>query len=202
MTDNEVFSAVVEWLNGLTDLTVIKAYGGVEPPPLPYIMVNYLTMREVREHAQQDNFIPPRTLASSTYATASDDDLTASLVLQDAALGDITASPIIETEWQFSVHCYGVPRIDPKTNELVIPAPAAPTDILRPIRSAAQLAQMNEPLMPGLVVHQLSAIRNVPDFNGARWEPRAQMDLFIRGLVADGFVVDTIDAYSFDFERI
>lgn len=98
---------------------------------------------------------------------------------------DVTATPQIETQWHFSVHAYG----------------PEPTDILRPVRAAAQLAQMNEPLMPGLVVHDLSFIRHVPDFVNNRWQPRAQMDLYLRGIVQDGFVVDVIEQFSFTHER-
>lgn len=97
----------------------------------------------------------------------------------------VKAAPLIETEWRFSLHAYG----------------ASPTDILRPVRAAAQLPQLNEPLMPGLVIFDVSQIRHVPDFQNERWEDRAQMDLFIRGVVKDGFVIDTIEEYSIGFER-
>lgn len=89
----------------------------------------------------------------------------------------VLAAPVIETEWRFSVHAYG-----PK-----------PTGFLRPVRSAAQLAQKVEPLMPSLVVHEISQVRNVPDWVNERWEPRAQMDMFVRGLTRDGFAIDVIE---------
>ena len=97
----------------------------------------------------------------------------------------VMARPVIETEWRFSLHAYG----------------EDPTSVLRPIRSAFEMAQAHEPLMPGLVIHEISQIRDVPEMVGERREPRAQMDLMLRGLVRDGVLVDTIETYSFAFER-
>lgn len=97
----------------------------------------------------------------------------------------VTATPPIETEWRFSVHAYG----------------QDPTSILRPVRAAAQLAQMNEPMMPGLIVHECSQVRNVPDWINEKWEPRAQIDIFVRGIARDGFLVDVIEKAPFDFDR-
>ena len=98
---------------------------------------------------------------------------------------EVVATPLIETEWRLSLHAYG----------------PEPTDVLRPIRAAAQLAQKNEPLMPGLTVHEVSQIRHVPDFVNEAWRPRAQMDLFVRGIVKDGFVIDVIEEFSHQFIR-
>lgn len=94
----------------------------------------------------------------------------------------IAAAPLIEMEWRFSVHAYG----------------PSPTDHLRPIVSAMKLPQVMEPLLPGLLVHSVSQIRNVPDWINEKWQPRAQMDLMVRGVTRDAFVVDVIDEYSFD----
>ena len=99
--------------------------------------------------------------------------------------GEIVARPLIEAEWTMSVHALGT----------------APTDALRPVRAAAMLAQKNDPLMPGLHVHDVSAIRFVPEYVNERWEPRAQMDVFLRGIVSDGFVIDVIDTYEFEIVR-
>ena len=198
MKDSEVHTAVVAWLASLAGVTVVKAYEGGDAPELPYIAVSLTGVAEVRENAQFDEYDPDLPKASSTEVLASEDDLDASLVFDDSGQGDVTAKPQIETEWRFSVHAYGAHRINPKTDAVVSPRPLTPTDILRPIRAAAQLVQKNEPLMPGLIVHEVSAIRNVPEFVNARWEPRAQMDLFIRGIVADGFVIDVIAYTSFD----
>ena len=94
----------------------------------------------------------------------------------------IEAAPVIDMEWRFSVHAYG----------------ENPTDRLRPILSAIKLPQVMEPLLPGLLVHSASQIRNVPDWINEKWQPRAQMDLFVRGVTRDAHVLDVIDEYSFD----
>lgn len=98
---------------------------------------------------------------------------------------EITETPVIEAEWRFSVHAYG----------------GSPTDILRPIVSAVKLAQIMEPLMPGLVIHEISQIRSVPDWINEQWQPRAQMDLNVRGLIKDGHVIDVIEEAPLDIER-
>lgn len=99
--------------------------------------------------------------------------------------GDIAAAPVLEIEWQFSCHAYG----------------SQPTSILRPARSAIQLAQRHEPMLPNLVIHECSQIRNVPDWINEAWAPRAQMDIFVRGLTRDGFVIDAIEEAPLAFER-
>lgn len=151
MTDDDVHSALVRWLKGITGLTTIKAHQGGPSPSLPYVMVNLTGTAEVREHSQEIEY--------------------------DEDTAGVTAAPVIETEWQFSVHAYG----------------PNPTSILRPIRSAAHLAQINEPLMPSLVIHECSQVRNVPDWINEQWEPRGQMDVFLRGLTRDGFLIDVIE---------
>lgn len=98
----------------------------------------------------------------------------------------VKATPVIEVEWSFSVHAYG----------------ANPTDNLRGIRSAAKLSQVMEPMLPSLIVHDVSQIRNVPDWINNQWQPRAQLDLFVRGLTRDGFLLDVIEQTEFNFERV
>ena len=108
------------------------------------------------------------------------------LDLSEDTAGDVAASPVIEVEWQFSCHAYG----------------PHPTGVFRPVRAAVQIGQAQEPLLPNLVVHECSHVRNVPDWLNERWEPRAQMDIFVRGLTRDGgFAVDVIEEGSFDIER-
>lgn len=99
----------------------------------------------------------------------------------------ITAAVVIEMEWRFSVHSYG----------------PSPTDRLRPIISAVKMAEPMESLgVQGLHVHEVSAIRDVPDWIKNGWQPRAQMDLMVRGIIRDSVgEVDVVDEYSFDIER-
>lgn len=104
---------------------------------------------------------------------------------QDVEFSDVnedvtTAAPVLEVEWRFSLHAFGATA-------------ALSTDLLRPVRSAVKLTQVMEPLWPSLVVHETSQIRNVPEWINEAWEPRAQMDMMLRGLTRDGFVVDPIE---------
>ena len=170
MTNDELHGALVKWLSGLLGVKAIKAYQGGKQPPLPYVSVNLIGSEEVRRHAQK-------------------------VVYEDADTGDmdtgdvfpaVTATPIIEMEWRFSVHAYG----------------GSPTDILRPLVSAMKLAQVLEPVMPGAIVHEISQVRHVPDWIDERWQLRAQIDVNVRGLIRDGHVIDVIEEASFDIDRI
>lgn len=158
MTNDEVWSAAVRWIASRTGRRAIQSHQSGRVPSLPYVMVNMTGVFEVRQHEQDIEF-----------------DGTAT----------VTATPVIETEWRFSVHAYG----------------PNPTDILRPIVSAVKLGQVQEPLLPGLVVHDISQIRNVPDWINNGWEPRAQMDFNLRGLTRDGHVIDVIEDTTFDIDR-
>ncbi|MBN9074298.1 MAG: hypothetical protein J0H34_22400 [Rhizobiales bacterium] len=166
MNDDDVHSALVRWLHGVTGLTTIKAYQEGPRPELPYIMVNLTGTSEIRDWSQ-----------AVEYEQAEPDP--------GEDVGEVTARPPIETEWRFSVHAFG----------------PDPTSILRPVRSAAQLAQKNEALFPALVIHDCSQVRNVPELVNEKWEPRAQMDMFLRGLTRDGFVIDVIEEAPFDINR-
>lgn len=161
-TERDVHSAVVRWVALVSGLTVIKAHQGGARPDKPYIMVNHIATRDVREHKQRTDWD------------------------EDTAGDEVTASPVIETEWQFSLHAYG----------------DDPMDTLRTIRSATHLAQMQEPLLPAYAINETGPINSVPDFINEAWEPRAQMNLFLRGLTRDGFVVDVIEQASVDFDRM
>jgi hypothetical protein len=157
------------WIEALTGRTTIKAHQGGKAPDLPYVMVNMTGMFEVREHPQDIE-----------YEDADTGDMGTGDVFPD-----VTATPIIEAEWRFSVHAYG----------------SNPTDLLRPVVSAVKLAQMQEPLMPGLIIHEISQIRNVPDWINEQWQPRAQMDINVRGLIKDGHVIDVIEEAPLDIDR-
>ncbi|QIG68885.1 hypothetical protein EVB71_033 [Rhizobium phage RHph_Y55] len=87
------------------------------------------------------------------------------ILYEDVAVDEARASTVTENEWRFSCHVYGPEGIS----------------YLRPVRQAKHLSQQDEPLAPGLNVHEVSQIRNLPEFINNRWEPRAQMDLMIRG---------------------
>jgi len=98
----------------------------------------------------------------------------------------IWAAPVIEVEYMFSVNGF---------------SSFSPTDLLKPLRSAALVNQAVEPLAPMFQVHEVGEIRNLSEWDNDVWNNRAQMDLFLRGLEADGHLIDTIEEYSFIFER-
>ncbi|KQV83239.1 hypothetical protein [Rhizobium sp. Root1220] len=166
MTNDQVHSAVVRWIASVTNVVTIKSHQSGPDPALPYAMVNFTGSIEVRQREQ-----------TVEYTDTGEDN--------SQGEHKISAAPVIEVEWRFSIHSYG----------------PSPTGILRPIVSAAKLMQIMEPLFPSLVIHEVSQIRNVPDFINTRWEPRGQLDLIVRGLTRDGFVIDTIDESSFDIAR-
>ena len=101
----------------------------------------------------------------------------------DLAPDELQAAPILEVEWRFSVHGYGATG-------------ALSTDLLRRIHSALELTQVMEPLWPDLRVHETSQTRNVPEFVNQVWEPRAQLDMMLRGITADGFIIDPIEQHT------
>jgi len=167
MTEEQIAAAMVRWLSGATTLTVIQDHQSGPRPAQPYAMLNFLGLSEVREHPQDVDWLRH----------------------QDGPGGESnrsTATPIIETEWRFSAHVYGI----------------GGAGYLRRVRSHFHLAQANEPLMPAVILSEISQIRNVPEFINGGWEPRAQMDIFARGLTRDGVLVDTIETPIFEFTRL
>ena len=96
---------------------------------------------------------------------------------EDPTSGRILATPPIEMEWNFSINAYS----------------ETPTDHLRPLISASRLTQVEEPNFPSLVIHRTSPIRNLSEWHDTDWEPRAQIDLDLRGVTLDGHLVDTIE---------
>lgn len=155
MTDDEIIGKVVEWLATVTGRVVIQAHQSGSRPARPYLMVNMTGSDDVRDHEQDVEYI-------------------------DVASDNMTAAPVLEVEWRFSLHAFGATA-------------ALSTDLLRPIRSAVKLSQVMEPLAPTLVVHEISQTRNVPEWVNEAWEPRAQMDMMLRGLTRDSFTVDPIE---------
>lgn len=164
MTDDEIIGKVVEWLATVTGRVVIQAHQSGPRPAVPYIMVNMTGTAEPRDQVQEVQYTDLDTENSE-------------------GLLEVEAAPVIEVEWQFSVHAYGA-------------TDALSTDLLRPVRSAVRLSQVLEPLFPTFDVHRISQTRNVPEYVNEVWEPRAQMDVMLRGLTRDGFVIDPIEQSS------
>lgn len=98
---------------------------------------------------------------------------------------EVEATPVIDGEWTFSVHSYG----------------QEPTAPLRLIQSMCEVAQRLEPLSPALTVNETGPINSVSDWVKNDWEPRAQMPLYVHGVVRDGAVVDVIEEAPLDVSR-
>lgn len=183
MTNDAVIDAVAKWIASRTNLVTIRAHEGGKSPPLPYVMVSFLGMDDVRQHEQDVEYFDEYgdqliLTADSTLVTADNDTATADQVSEYEA----EAVPVVETEWRFSIHAYGSDDV---------------TGLLRPVRAAARLSQAMEPMFPFLVVHRISQVRNVPDWINNQWQPRAQMDFYVRGMIRDGMLIDVIEQASF-----
>ena len=167
MTDDEVISAVVRYVALMTNVRAIRTHAGKDPPEQPYVAVNFLGSNVVRQHEQTIEYVD--TGVDNT-----------------AGKETVTATPVLEMEWRFSVHAYG----------------PEPTGILRRLISASRLSQPSEPLYPELVIHSHSSLRSIPEMINSVWEPRAQIDLFVRGIIRDEFTVDVIDKATFEHQKM
>lgn len=97
----------------------------------------------------------------------------------------ISQHPVQDWFWRFSVHAYG----------------DDPSGTLRKVRVAFQVLTAREPLYP-LTVHSVSDVRDVPELVENEWEPRANVDIELRGIVRDGVEIDVIEETSFTAERV
>lgn len=158
MTDDEVFSVLVRWVNAVTGLKVVRAYDSAKHQ-LPFLMLNLLRSGPVRDHEQ-----------SVEYLVTANVDPVSGFFIEEA-------QPVIETEWVYSLNCYGDGSMD----------------VLRRIIGASRLIQVQEPMMPGLILTNTSARRHLPETINNVWQDRAQIDVFLRGIVQDGYPVDVID---------
>lgn len=137
-------------------------------------VVNWLASRTgipfIKNHQEGDPLPQPYGLANLTGQDEIRDH--ASRVIHGSVDDDTGfVQTIAENEWRFSLHVYG--------ND--------PSNFFRPVRMAVHASILDEPLMPGLLVHEVSQIRIVPEWINEGWEPRAQMDLIIRGTLRDTY---------------
>ncbi len=173
MTENELWTGVVERIRTITGLTTIRSEESGPRPAFPYMMVSYLGSRPLTDHPRFIDYTPERA-DEGPYDTSGAGPL-------------VTAIPLIDTEWHFSIFAFDAD---------------VATGRLRPLRSAFELSQIMEPIYPLLVVNDMSRIRRVPEWVNEGWEERAQCDIFVHGVTQDGFVIDTIDATPFTVNRL
>ena len=70
---------------------------------------------------------------------------------------------------------------------------------MRKLQSAVHLSQLQEPLRPALTIHEIGAANSIPELVGEKWEPRAQVNIVVRGKSSDGFVIDVIEKHDFNY---
>ena len=98
-------------------------------------------------------------------------------------LKEVQATPDYEIEWVFLFFVYG----------------DGGADLMRRLHSAWRLTQIQEPINPALTVHEVSTANSVPELIKEVWEPRTQVNIVVRGVSSDGFVIDTIDTHEIGF---
>lgn len=97
----------------------------------------------------------------------------------------VKATPVQDGEWRYSLHAY-------------CGSDSEPEDLLMPLHAYCRIPQAIEPLLPDFVVSDVSQVRSVPEFIQNVWEPRAQMDLFLRGVARYGHIIDVIETVEYD----
>ena len=111
---------------------------------------------------------------------------------EDIVVNDVEkvrATPVQDAEWRYSIFSYcGDDR--------------EPEDMLMQLHSACKVAQVMEPIFPDFVIHDLSQVRSVPEYVQNTWEPRAQMDLFLRGVTRYGHVIDVIETAEYNITEV
>lgn len=98
---------------------------------------------------------------------------------------EVIATPDEEIEWVFLCFIYG----------------AEGENLVRRLQSAVRLTQLQEPLRPHLIIHEVSMANSIPELVGEQWEPRTQVNIVVRGKSSDDFVVDVIEEHGFNFTR-
>ena len=88
MTDVEAYESIIRWISEKTSLVTIKSHQSGTRPALPYLVVNLLNIRDVRERE------------SDVYFTETEE-------LNSEGNFKVNAVTDFQTEWEFSIHSYG-----------------------------------------------------------------------------------------------
>lgn len=106
--------------------------------------------------------------------------------LNAEGLNELKVTPLIELEWLMLVYSFGEDQ----------------SSALRKVKQAVHVKQIQEPLGV-LNIHETGVINSIPEFVDQEWEPRSQMNIMVRGVSTDGFIIDTIEEHtSFDVEAV
>ena len=101
----------------------------------------------------------------------------------------ISQHPVRDWYWRFSVFAY---------------ADQAPDSLLRKVHTAfdVQTHHLLSVHLHPLHIHEVSAIRHIPEVVENAVENRANMDIELRGIVRDGLVIDVVEKATFSGERV
>ncbi len=100
--------------------------------------------------------------------------------VNSADLRELKATPLLELEWLMLVYSFGEGQ----------------SSALRKVKQAVHLGQIQESLGTALNIHETGVINSIPEFVDESWEPRSQMNIMVRGVSDDGFIIDTIEEYT------
>lgn len=160
VTEEEVHGQLVDWCEAVTGLTVVRAFPGVDRPAGAYLLTNLLNgPTDVRDFP-----------AGFEYAGTGENN--------DQGNEQIEITPVIETEWEFSISSYGGENV---------------MDPIRKLRSVAEVEGPQQGISHMLTVFNFGRPNHVPEQINHEWEPRAHVRVFIRGYTRDGFLIDVID---------
>ena len=95
---------------------------------------------------------------------------------------EVRVTPDIEVEWVFLFMTYGT----------------GCENYMRRLQSAVLISQVVMDLQPDLVIHEVSGANSIPELIGETWEPRAQVNIAVRGKASDGFIVDVIEEHQYN----
>lgn len=94
----------------------------------------------------------------------------------------VRVTPEVPREWTFLFFTYG----------------DAPDVYMNRLKSAVHLPQVQEALLAvGLVIHEVSTANSIPELVGERWEPRAQVNITVRGVSSESFDTSVIEQHEF-----
>ena len=165
----DVHDAVTRFIKDATGVLTIQAYQDEARPARPYFMVNLINLYELREHHVDMEYRESDSLNSEGQR-------------------EVFAAPVIETEWEFSIHYFG--------NELSAMAE------FRKLRSLAKIPGPNQNLGRLITLYDIDRrIVHVPEFINKRWEPRSNTKISIRGYTRDEVLIDVIDKAPFNLNK-
>ena len=119
-------------------------------------------------------------MSAPLYENQIENEYPAEMVDDPDNFGDeieqVSQAPVRDWYWQFSLNCYG----------------DGGGDLLRKIKTVGKVPSALRSLHP-LSLFETSEIMDATELVNEAWQSRKQMDIEIRGLVRDGFVIDVAE---------